>query len=110
MSVNKKYFFHIILFSILGIVILIGMIQNYNIEKDIGENSYTVIAKIEEIVNKRSLRRVYYSYEYNGVNFKSTELIDSGVNIHIDEYYEAKISTQNPSNSKINLNEKLVDK
>ncbi len=110
MSVIKRYLFSIILLSILGVVIIIGAFQNNNIEKDIDKNSYFVIAKIEKLVNKRSLRRVYYSYDYKGVNFKSTELIDSNANVLVDEYYQAEISNKNPSDSRINLNVKIANK
>ena len=107
----KKYLISIISFAILGIMIMIASIQNYNERKSIENNKYLTIAKVYKSVSNRSVSNIYYTYYFNNKEFNSSEFPNEkkGSDL-VDKFFEINISKKNPKNSRILLDKEIKDK
>lgn len=80
-----------------------------NIETRITENKYETICKVFKFESRRSFTHVYYYYYYNNLRYErwdNTDLTEEDV---LNKYFRVNLSTQNPKDSKILLDQEVTN-
>lgn len=110
MNIPKKKMISFGIITVLSIMVMLTIFEQNTVEIEINQNLHITVARVSRIVDNRSLTRVYYNYYYKGVSFESSEM----TNLNIDEeilkkFYEVKISSTDPSKSRIQLLDEVTD-
>ena len=103
--------------KIIGLILVIILVviiykSNQNDKKEetsIDNNKYITVGKVFKIVSRRSFTHLYYYYNYNGLKHETWENADVSEDEVLDNFYRVNISTENPSYSKIFLDQEVSD-
>jgi hypothetical protein len=78
--------------------------------EDIELNKVEIIGKVYDFTWNKNFKYYYYLYYYNGVEYKNYDDIDYGEEEKsIKRYYKVILSSKNPENSKLLINEETID-
>jgi len=108
MSIKEKIIglIFIIIFAVFAY--LISKTQN-EIKNNILENKDQTVCKVFRIESRRSFKHVYYYYNYNGIRYERWDNGNVSEDEVLNKFYRVDISTENPSYSKILLDQEVTD-
>ncbi|UOK41601.1 MULTISPECIES: hypothetical protein [Flavobacterium] len=106
---SGKDYLRLLPLLIIAILIIISVIDQNEIEKEIEENEYETVCKISEISKNRNATHIKYYYFYNGEKYTSSEIDNSVSQQYSFRFFKVKISNKKPNFSRIQLNEEIGD-
>ncbi len=108
MSKKEKIIGLICILFFVTFAYFINKAQN-DIDSNIKENKYQTTCKVYKFESRRSSRHVYYYYYYDGIKYERWENCNVSENEVLNKFYRVDISTENPSNSKILIDQEVTD-
>lgn len=99
------------LIGLLVFVALLYVSSQSAIKKEISveNHKYETIGKVFRIDIRRSFTDACYYYNYNGSRYESFQSIKESGDNYINRFYKINLSTENPSYSKIFLDQEVTD-
>lgn len=110
MKIKKKYIIPtIILFT--GIILATaGIINQKLVDKNIQENKYETLARVDKFEINRGGSRVYYTYFFKNKKYLTSEVTKiNKADKFLNKYFVVYISTEKPIYSKIKLEKEVKD-
>lgn len=105
----KEITIGLILVVVLGVIIYKSDQNNKKEKISIDNNKYSTIGKVFKIVSRRSFTHIYYYYNYNGLKHETWKNADVSEDEVLNKFYRIDISTENPSYSRIFLDQEITD-
>lgn len=111
---EKRKVFRFIVVLIVFLIAIIFIVKSIYLqreaEKDIELNRVETVGKIYKFTWSKSFKYYYFSYYHHGVEFKNYEDISSAEGEQcVNRYYKVILSNKNPENSKILIDEEVID-
>ncbi len=111
---EKRKVFRFIVVLIVFLIAIIFIVKSIYLqreaEKDIELNRLETVGKIYKFTWNKSFKYYYFSYYHNGVEFKNYEDISYAEGEQcVNRYYKVILSNKNPENSKILIDEEIID-
>jgi nitrogen regulatory protein PII-like uncharacterized protein len=105
----KEKIICLILILVLALIFYVSNQSETKKEISISNNKYTTVGKIFKIVTRRSFTHIYYYYNYNGLRHESWENAKVAEDEVLNKFYLVNLSIENPSYSKIFLEQQITD-
>jgi hypothetical protein len=107
-NVSKKIFISVVLCAT-AVMITLAVMDRCKREKDLDTNGYISLGKVIRRESNRSFNDCYFEYYVDGKKYVHYENEKGFNDSYLNKYYLIKVSSVNPQNSIIYLDEEITD-